>query len=374
MNIEIDRTGTLEGLDCIIQKLLESESKSIILLSCDRNGFLPSDVDKIIQHIPVPIAGGLFPAIIANTEKMEKGTIALGCTRKIKPVILRDFGDESIDIESLIRAEFSEDETVVTAFIFIDAFLPRINRFIDGIFNTFGLEISYIGCGAGSLDMMAQKPCLFTNEGLIDNAAVIATTSSVSGIGVTHGWQSVAGPYRVTSAERNIIHTLDWKPAFEVYRNAVEKISDKRFRDRNFYDISKSFPFGIAKLGAERVVRDTVRVGRNSTLICVGEVTPGSFVDILTGDENTLLKAVEQAYNESEKKFTQKIQDRFTFFIDCISRVLFLGDRFEKELTKVYRTDVPLVGACTIGEIANSGNQYLEFYNKTSVVAQIESL
>ncbi len=373
MNIEIDQTGTLAGLEGIIQKLLESKPKSIVLLSCDRNDFLPSGIDEIMQRIPLPVIGGIFPAIIANSGKMEKGTIAIGCTKKIKPVILRDPGDGSLNIESLLKSEFPENEPIVTAFVFVDAFLSNISRYLDGIFNTFGLETSYIGGGAGSLDMV-QKPCLFTNEGLIKNAVVIATTSSISGIGVTHGWQSVAGPYRVTTAQGNMIQTLDWQPAFEVYREAVEKISNNRFRHRNFYDISRSFPFGITKLGAERIVRDTVRVGENNTLICIGEVTPGDFVDILTGDENTLLNAVEQACIESEKQFKQRSQDRFTLFIDCISRVLFLGDRFKDEITKVYRADVPLIGACTIGEIANTGNQYLEFYNKTSVVAQIESL
>lgn len=373
MNIEIDKTGTVKGLKRIIDRLLASDSKSIILLSCDRNGFTPPEIDHIMQDIPVPVIGGIFPAIIANTRKMEKGTIALGCKKAVKTVTIPDFENKAIDIESFIETKFSESAKIVTVLIFVDAFSKSISRLIDGLFNIFGLEINYIGCGAGSLTMK-QKPCLFTNQGLVQNAAVIAATCSSSGIGVTHGWHSVDGPYRVTQAEGNVIHTLDWKPAFHVYQKAVEKISHERFADLDFYDISKSFPFGITKLGAERVVRDTVRVGENNALICVGEVPEGAFVDILTGDENTLLKAVEQACSESEKQFGQEIQDRFVFFIDCISRVLFLGDRFKNEIEKVYHPEHPLVGACTIGEIANSGNQYLEFYNKTSVVAQIESL
>ena len=57
------------------------------------------------------------------------------------------------------------------------------------------------------------------------------------------------------------------------------------------------------------------------------------------------------------------------FFIDCISRVLFLKDRFPEEIHAVRHKGLPLFGACTIGEIANSGKDYLEFYNKTAVVA-----
>jgi hypothetical protein len=33
---------------------------------------------------------------------------------------------------------------------------------------------------------------------------------------------------------------------------------------------------------------------------------------------------------------------------------------------------VPWIGACSIGEIANNRKDYLEFYNKTSVVMLLE--
>jgi len=55
-------------------------------------------------------------------------------------------------------------------------------------------------------------------------------------------------------------------------------------------------------------------------------------------------------------------------FIDCISRVLFLDDSFPLELQAVHERQLPLIGALTIGEIANSGKDYLDFYNKTAVV------
>jgi hypothetical protein len=55
--------------------------------------------------------------------------------------------------------------------------------------------------------------------------------------------------------------------------------------------------------------------------------------------------------------------------MDCISRRLFLGAAFAKETAVMAPAATPSAGACTIGEIANSGTEYLEFYNKTAVVA-----
>jgi len=50
---------------------------------------------------------------------------------------------------------------------------------------------------------------------------------------------------------------------------------------------------------------------------------------------------------------------------------LFLDQDFNQELENVHRfvNDVPFFGVLSLGEIANNGNDYLEFYNKTAVVA-----
>ena len=59
--------------------------------------------------------------------------------------------------------------------------------------------------------------------------------------------------------------------------------------------------------------------------------------------------------------------------VDCISRVLFLEDKFEEELNNVSSaikkdfSDAEISGALTLGEIS-SYNGYLEFLNKTLVV------
>jgi len=52
--------------------------------------------------------------------------------------------------------------------------------------------------------------------------------------------------------------------------------------------------------------------------------------------------------------------------------MMFFGDHFSDELEAMASNDVEFIGACSIGEIANSGKDYLEFYNKTAVVAFLE--
>jgi hypothetical protein len=247
----------------------------------------------------------------------------------------------------------------------------RVGSFISGLFNIFGAELNYVGGGAGSLSMK-QKPCLFTNQGLIRDSAILARLDLKSGVGVSHGYKSAAGPFKATETDGNIIRSLDWKPALEVYKNFVDRHSKKILKEENFYDLASTYPFGITKMGTERVVRDPVIIGENQSVICVGEVPEGSFIDIMKGNESSLLAAAARALDRSSKSFQGDKKKAIRVFMDCISRVFFLKENFNKELNAVYEEGIPLIGACTIGEIANSGSGYLEFYNKTAVVAQIE--
>ena len=61
-----------------------------------------------------------------------------------------------------------------------------------------------------------------------------------------------------------------------------------------------------------------------------------------------------------------------TLIMDCISRSICLGKRFPHELEVLQVTGHLQVGALTIGEVANNGQDYLEFYNKTAVVGILE--
>jgi hypothetical protein len=61
--------------------------------------------------------------------------------------------------------------------------------------------------------------------------------------------------------------------------------------------------------------------------------------------------------------------DQENLFIDCISRVLFMREDFNKELAILNRNQ-PINGILSIGEIANPGSSNLALFNKTVVASQ----
>ena len=186
---------------------------------------------------------------------------------------------------------------------------------------------------------------------------MLALTNIESGIGVSHGWASISGPYKVTDAESNVIRSLDWEPAFDVYQRVVNDASDVLVTHDNFFELAKGYPFGISRLGAEYIVRDPIVVDEDGSLVCVGEVPAESYIDILSGSLDSLVSASNHARRLAEEAYASSKEGPLIVFIDCISRVLFLQDDFDQELAAVYHTGDRMVGALTLGEIANRGQR-----------------
>ena len=345
-------------------------ANSIIVLACDENNYVPNEINPILENCAKPVIGGIFPAIMHNDKKYDKGVLIIGLENRLDVSIVPNLsldGDFSAIVESQIGELASE---VKTMFVFVDGLSKNIAKIVDALFDNFGLSVNYVGGGAGSLSF-EQKPVIFTNYGLLKDCAVLASSTLKSGVGVKHGWEIVSDAYKVTKVDANVVYELDYRDAFDVYKEIVEKDSNQKFNDDNFFDISKSYPFGINKLSGEMVVRDPI-VLQGKALVCVGEVPENAFVNILKGKNASLIGAAKEAYEESVESIQSDV-DTFTFFIDCISRVLFLEEDFDKEIKAANGDESVLVGALTLGEIANNKKHYLEFYNKTAVVAKIEN-
>ncbi len=362
------KPNRLELQNCI-QSMVEAEDvKSLLILACDADGHLAEETAPMLAACTKPIFGGIFPQIMYGQEKLERGTIVAGLAFQVHVGSITQMGDGSgTDFDQRLLELFGDHElTGKTMFVFVDGLSRGISKLIDSLFNNLGLLPNYIGGGAGSLSFL-QKPCLFTNQGLLEDAAVLALADTTSSVGVAHGWTPISEAIRVTESEGNMVISLNWRPAFEVYREIVENHSGQSFAQiSSFFELAKSYPLGIAKLDAEMIVRDPI-IHDNGRLVCVGDIPLGSLIHILSGDIDSLIRGAKSARELAEASFSGMRRDASMVFVDCISRVLFLQNHFSRELAAV-ECGLPLIGALTLGEIANNGDAYLEFYNKTSVV------
>ncbi|SHO43231.1 FIST signal transduction protein [Desulfopila aestuarii] len=369
MTIYFDPEGTATGLEqCLRQASQDDNISGLLVLSCAANDFTPEAIDPILQQTKVALAGGIFPRIIHNTKLHDKGTLVIGLPDVVTIETIHHLRDPDADFEHILDQKLPDSSEVRTLILLVDGFAPRISSFIESLFNVFGLDFNYVGGGAGSLSM-ERKPYILTNAGMVMDAAVLTFLSTPSGIGVGHGWQEMSGPYQVTGIGPSAVQTIEWEPAFDFYRKTIFEKTGIHCNRESFFDVSKYHPFGISRLGGEQIIRDPYQVETDGSLVCIGEIQEGAFISIMQAEENHLIEAAAESLRLSLQALPADDTVGLCFFVDCISRVIVLDTNFQKELDVVSTTGQPLVGICSMGEIANSGTDYLELYNKTSVMA-----
>lgn len=339
-----------------------------VLLIGEEDPINADDLCTALRQAGHAFIGGIFPRVIFGEETSTQGVVLLSIPSSRGPILVRDLSNAQTLGERLADLQ-SIDGDVQALLVFIDGLASNIGEFLGGLFGRYGSNLAYFGGGAGSLSLQ-QQPAILTTEGVFQDAAVILPIYKPTHLGVRHGWQRLAGPLVASRTDKNRILELNWQNAFEVYRNTVEPVVGVSLSPENFFQHAKGFPFGMSRDGCEDVVRDPISVNEDGHLFCVGEVAQHSVLHILTGEPKDLLDAASQAGADCPA-----VSPNGYLLVDCISRNLFLGDRFGEELAAVRRGnqitgDDRLVGALTLGEISSIGGGYLEFLNKTIVFAE----
>ncbi len=123
MIIHLDRTGEVGVLKSILDEVTSNEEvKGLLILACDENGFTPQTIDDVLKGVSVPLFGGIFPAIIHGREKLAKGTIVAGLSKKPDVHILSGLSDKTLDYNEAIEMFIPENRDAKTMFVFVDGY------------------------------------------------------------------------------------------------------------------------------------------------------------------------------------------------------------------------------------------------------------
>ena len=363
-------SSSLADFERLLAQADQQDFGALLVLACDGNQWSASELNRALADIRTAVWGGIFPAIAINSAKHEKGVIVVGLEEHPDVACATGMSDPAANYESQLIGQIDNwgnlegDSTLV---VLVDGLASRISALVEDLFFVFGLENNFVGGGAGSLSF-EQKPCIISAGRVEKDAAIVIRLPRASTIGVTHGWSGISDALEVTEADRNVVKSLNWQPAFEAYRAIVDRHSASPIQREAFFDTAKSYPLGLEKIGGAQVVRDPLMVQNDSELVCVGEVHQGSFVRVLNGNSESLLAAAAEA--RAIVDAGPNDTDGELILFDCISRSLFLGDDIGRELDLLTRGEAAF-GAFTLGEIANNGTEYLEFLNKTTVLARM---
>ena len=350
----------IENIENYQSYLKDENILSYMVLIADKNKPNDNKIIATFNDINKPFFGGIFPEIIFENQRKAEGILIVPFAYKVYNHVV------NMETEEKISAQIEQIANVISEeadafWIYLDCFASNKTYFTETLYQNFGFNYTYIGGGAGSLSFVPM-PCVFNNSGIFQNAAVLAFANTNISIGVAHGWQPISEKMKVTETNGNNIVSIDWKPAVEVYSEIVEQHAKTTFEKEGFFGLAKSYPLGIVKVDEEIIVRDPIMI-KNNELVIVDQINEGEFIQILNGNMDSLLEGAKTA-----KTLAMKSNDnKNDFCIDCISRVLYMNNDFQKEID-IIKGENNLNGILTIGEIANNGESFLDIFNKTTVV------
>lgn len=191
------------------------------------------------------------------------------------------------------------------------------------------------------------------------------------GVGVDHGLRPRTQRMTVTRAKGNVLHELDGRPAFDVYRDyAKTRGVTLEAKDAGSFLIGNEL--GVFFLDELHHARAPVSVGPNGELNLVADITEGSSVCILDGEPDAMVAAAQRAAAEAKENLKGATAAGVLVF-DCVCRGMILKEQFQREIDAIARVfpKVPIGGFLTYGEIARFKGRLDGWHNTTTVVAAI---
>ncbi|WP_416306525.1 FIST signal transduction protein [Neptunicella sp. SCSIO 80796] len=349
----------------LLRNASNNGAKSLLVLCCDDPGNDLAFLNNCLTEFDLPIFGGVFPGILYDDKVYEQGflVVALSVAAHIS---------FHPNLNNALQQDFSPaiDLDCPSMMVLVDGLADNIDYMIQQLFHRVGRQVDVIGGGAGSLSF-EQKPCIICNQGIFADAMLLVALEQHIELAIGHGWQKLAGPFLATHTQGNRIDSLNFQSALSVYQDAVSQHTELNFDSSPFFDIAKTYPFGLERLDDDMLVRDPIAV-EGQSLVCVGNIPENTMLYILHGEPDTLISAASDAVRLALNVQPQPRIFGDAILFDCISRKLFLTGQYQHELSAInarITNNSHLIGALVLGEIASSNTGVINFHNKTAVTA-----
>ena len=309
-------------------------------------------IQRSCKELEIGVIGAVFPRLIVSSQVQEKGILLIRMDTMPKYVLSDNLAEngtlEHVADNLLLSISSEEKQTLLMLF---DAMTPNISSLLDRSYLKVSDKVSYIGASAGS-ESFQTTPCLFDSSRFESGGvlAVLWPEKEASFIG--HGYLAPDRHITATSSSKNCIHSIEWRPAFDVYQEFAFSEYGVTITKENFYSVAVKFPFGIIRGCGDVLVRIPVAIGDNGSLFCTGEIPENAMLTLLQSSEEDLMKgAIEFEQGLPASEFSPGL----IFY--CAGRAMFLGEeRVQAELNALSRRRGPVIGMMTLGEIGSTAD------------------
>lgn len=357
----------------LIEKTLfdgNSDEGGYIIMLAEEDMFYSAALIDLFKLHESKFIGGIFPKIIDQGSLRKRGVIINKISGKAQTFILESRDNTQKAVQPLV--DYVHQHNPASAIMYIDGMTPFISNLLSSVYRYLGTSVRYFGGGAGTSDFV-QKPVVFTDKGMLENSIAIMFTAAASHISIKHGWEKHKGPLLVTEAKHNIIHTINWEKAFDIYRKALGK-EGAFINENNFREYASNYPLAFFRENDEYIIRDPFMVKKDGALVCVGNVDDNALTYIMKGEKEKLKKAAVQSAKES---LQQAGSAKNLIVYSCLSLEHFLGSEIHSEMEAIktlyhqFPHSQDFSGALTLGAFGSMKTGYLEFFTKSVLTGAI---
>ncbi|MDD3609312.1 MAG: FIST N-terminal domain-containing protein [Halothiobacillaceae bacterium] len=356
------------------QNLFPKMGVCMLLAEAHRDA-LPA-LQAVCRHRRVPVVGGIFPQLVREGF-LHSGGVWLLCFKQMPYAALhaplpRDEAgiERAIDrIANGIRAQMGagwQEGGDSTLFLFFDAALPHIGQVLDQLYLQLANRVHYAGVNAGS-ESFRPMPCLFDGERVVEQGVLVLLLNPHRGVVLEHGYRMPRDTVYATSGRGNCIAQIDWRPAFDVYREWVLAHYGVTISRENFRDLAPRYPLGILRGQNQVLVCVPLALGSEGELQCAGEIPPDSVLTLLEPPSIGGGEMLHQLMDGLLQLADGAVHDLLLFY--CAGRRIQLGfEAAQRELrTLAGRFDGRhMAGAVSLGEIGSCpGGGYPQFHGAT---------
>jgi len=178
------------------------------------------------------------------------------------------------------------------------------------------------------------------------------------------GWTGIGIQRVVTKSKKNLVYTIDDKPAIEFYTEYLNITSD------DMPCMGIDFPMEVISQDGEIVNRAVVDINKDGSLLCAGHVKEGSRVKISIPIG---LKVIDNVIESIQETLSIKnITSDLVLVFPCTAHNELFGSLGIEEIESVFNITKkrPLIGFYTYGEFSSFSSSSA-FHNETFVTIQM---
>jgi hypothetical protein len=340
-----------------------------LVAEADREAAVPL-LQEVCNRMNIPLLGAVFPALLDRGAFHGQGCIILRFD--VMPFAalydLSPSADQGVEMMAGELGEKLDNSHGDTLFMIFDAMVSTIATILDDLYLRLADRVHYMGVSAGS-ETFKPMPCLFDAREVKQNAVLAILLRNQPGAVVEHCYLAPERMISATSTDGNRIYTIDWRPAFEVYREAAEMEYGVKIDRENFYRLGVHFPFGIIRANNEILVRIPVALEDDGSVFCVGEVPPNALLTLLRAPEVDSVQTVDKL-TVGLRNLHGHLEGLELLLFYCAGRRIHLGDRADHELQEMGRRTAAgrISGALSLGEVGQFMQWGYPFFHNGALV------